>query len=247
MQLNRFSRNLLANRQLRYQASEGIYGLFDKVLVLDKGRQIYLGPPTLARSYFEQLGFKSLSRQQTVDYLMACTGPNERKFCRGGRVADVPSSPEALEQAFWQSELGFDLRRELENYKVCNQKVLKRAALLKENSKASKKSPYAVGYVGQVMALGRRQFQMRLQDRFQLVTSFSLSVVRRLTKRLISADQPLDPCHYYWSCIFQPAINIERRIYSHQRHFHYHVNILPGRIWRSESSFARCLDCLHLL
>jgi ATP-binding cassette, subfamily G (WHITE), member 2, SNQ2 len=87
-----------------------------------------------------------------------------------------------LEQAFWESELGFNLRRELEDYKMStedNQEVFKRAVLLEKNSRASKKSPYTLGYAGQVMALARRQFQMRLQDRFQLVTNFSLSMVRR--------------------------------------------------------------------
>ena len=219
----RFPKNLLADQQLRYQASERIYDLFDRVLVLDEGRQIYLGPPTLARSYFEDLGFKSISRQPTVDYLTACTDPNERNFRRGRSVADVPSSPEALEQAFWESELGFDLRRELEDYQAStkdNQEVFKRTVLPEKDSEAPKKSPYTIRYAGQVMALARRQFQMRLQDRFQLVTSLSLSMVCGLTKRLISSDQPLDPCHYYRSCIFQPAINIKRRIYSHQRHFH---------------------------
>lgn len=124
-----------------------------------------------------------------MDCLTAYTDPNERKFCRGRSVADVPSSPEALEQAFWESELGFDLRRELEEYKVFtkdNQEAVKRAALLEKNTKASKKGPYILGYTGQVVALARRQFQMRLQDRFQLVTSFSLSIVRGLTKRLVS-------------------------------------------------------------
>lgn len=218
----------------RYQASEGIYDLFDRVLVLDEGRQIYLGPPTLARSYFEELGFESLPRQPTVDYLTACTDPNERKFCRGRGVADVPSSPEALEQAFWESGLGFDLRRELEHYKESmkdNQEMFEGSVLVENNSRASKKSPYTLGYAGQVMALARRQFQMRLQDRFQLVTSFSLSVVRKLTKRLISSDQLSDPCHYHRSCIFRPAIDIERRIYSHQRHFPQHTNVLPRCIW----------------
>jgi len=188
------STNLLANRQLRYQAGEGIYDLFDRVLVLDEGRQIYLGPPSQARLYFEELGFKSLPRQPTVDYLTGCTDPNERQLCRGRSIADVPSTPEALEQAFRESELGFNLRKELEDYKVSTkeyQEASRRAVLLEKNSRVSKKGPYTLGYARQVMALARRQFQMRLQDRFQLVTSFSLSVVRRLTKRSISSDQTL--------------------------------------------------------
>ena len=175
------SKYLPINRQLRYQAGEGIYDLFDRVLVLDEGRQIYLGPPSQARSYFEELGFKSLPRQPTVDYLTGCTDPNERQLCRGRSIADVPSTPETLEQAFRESELGFNLRRELEDYKVStkdDQEGSRRAILLENKSRASKKGPYTLGYAGQVMALARRQFQMRLQDRFQLVTSFSLSVVR---------------------------------------------------------------------
>lgn len=35
---------------------KGIYNLFDKVMVLDNGRQVYFGPPSQARAYFEQMG-----------------------------------------------------------------------------------------------------------------------------------------------------------------------------------------------
>jgi len=128
-----------------------------------------------------------------VDYLTACTHPNERQICRGRNVVDIPSTPEALEQAFRESNLGFDLRRELEDHKVStkdSREAFKKAVLLEKNNRAPKKGPDILGYAGQVMALARRQFQMRLQDRFQLVTSFSLSLVRRLTKRLISSNQP---------------------------------------------------------
>jgi len=41
----------------------------------------------------------------------------------------------------------------------------------------SKKSPYMLGFTTQVQALMVRQFQMRLQDRFQLYTSFTLSTI----------------------------------------------------------------------
>ena len=33
-----------------YQAGEGIYALFDKVIIIDKGRQVYFGPASEARS-----------------------------------------------------------------------------------------------------------------------------------------------------------------------------------------------------
>jgi hypothetical protein len=89
-----------------------------------------------------------------------------------------------------------------------NQKAIRRAVLPEKNSGASKKASYTLGYAGQVMALARRQFQMRLQDRFQLVTSFSLSVVRGLTKGLISFGQPFSR--------FSPLLSELRFLTSHQ-------------------------------
>ena len=57
----------------RYQAGEGIYDLFDKVLVLNEGRMVYYGSPKEARAYFEGLGYNSLPRQSTADYLTGCS------------------------------------------------------------------------------------------------------------------------------------------------------------------------------
>jgi hypothetical protein len=58
-----------------YQAGDGIYDLFDKVMVIDKGRQVYFGSASEARSYFEGLGYKSLPRQSTASYLIGCADP----------------------------------------------------------------------------------------------------------------------------------------------------------------------------
>ncbi|KAG6869415.1 hypothetical protein C0992_003255, partial [Termitomyces sp. T32_za158] len=52
-----------------------------------------------------------------------------------------------------------------------------RAAVAADKKKGvSKKSPYTLGFSGQVRALAVRQFQTRIQDRFQLYTSYSLSM-----------------------------------------------------------------------
>ena len=51
-----------------------------------------------------------------------------------------------------------------------------------------------MGFVGQVGALTKRQFHMRLQDKFQLVTSYSLSWVRApVTCLIVVVDKPLVP------------------------------------------------------
>ncbi|KAJ7596495.1 ABC-2 type transporter-domain-containing protein [Mycena floridula] len=168
-----------------YQAGESIYELFDKVLVLDQGRQVYFGPPSEARSYFENLGYKALPRQSTADYLTGCTDPNERQFAPGRSSADVPSTPEAMEKVFRSSATGRSMADSREKYKLLmetektDQEAF-RAAVAADRKGSSKKSPYTLGFLAQVRALTIRLFQQRLQDKFQLYTSFSISTILAL-------------------------------------------------------------------
>lgn len=161
-----------------YQAGEGIYELCDKVMVLDQGRTVYFGPPDQAREYFEQLGYRSLPRQSTADYLTGCTDPNERQFAPGRSEVDVPSTPRALEAAFHSSDLFRDLADQLAKYKLrvetekTDQEAFRAAVAEDKKKGVSRKSPYTLGLKDQVVALTRRQFQRRLQDKFQIYTSF---------------------------------------------------------------------------
>ena len=180
-----------------YQAGEGIYNLFDKVMVIDKGRQVYLGPASEARSYFEGLGYKSLPRQSTADYLTGCTDPNERQFALGRSSINVPSSPDALERAFRASPYYGDLITSLEKYKVHqaeekrDQEAFRAAVLDDKKRGVSKKSPYTLHYWGQVKALTIRLFQTRIQDRFQLYTSFGVGITLSLVIGGAYFDLPL--------------------------------------------------------
>ena len=163
-----------------YQAGEGIYDLFDKVMVIDSGHMAYYGSAKEARAYFEGLGYKKLPRQSTADYLTGCTDKNERQFAPGRSAADVPSTPEALAEAFRQSQHGRVLMDELMKYRLLqetektDQEAFRAAVAAAKKKGVSKKSPYTLGFFGQVAALTRRQFQLRIQDKFQLYTSYGL-------------------------------------------------------------------------
>ncbi|KAI7060763.1 putative ABC transporter, partial [Hortaea werneckii] len=85
-----------------YQAGEGIYDLMDKVLVIDQGREIFMGRKEEARQYFIDLGFQAPERQTTADFLTAVTDPIERRF-RPGCEQSTPKTPEELEKAFRES------------------------------------------------------------------------------------------------------------------------------------------------
>ena len=180
-----------------YQAGEGIYDLFDKVMVLDHGRQIYFGPPSEARAYFEDLGFKALPRQSTPDYLVGCADPFERQFAPGRSALDVPSSPEALEMAFRASGYYKTLTDDLAGYKKeqgeekKDQEAFRTAVLEDKRKGAAKKSPYTLGFAAQVKALTIRQFQMRLQDRFQIVSSYLLNLWVAFVAGIVYLNLPL--------------------------------------------------------
>ncbi|KAK1452781.1 ABC-2 type transporter [Colletotrichum cuscutae] len=61
-----------------YQASQDTYDVFNKVIVLFEGRQIYFSKTTEARAYFEGLGFIYPEQQTTADFLTSMTSHQER-------------------------------------------------------------------------------------------------------------------------------------------------------------------------
>ncbi|KAI8832865.1 hypothetical protein BC829DRAFT_408306, partial [Chytridium lagenaria] len=55
-----------------YQASDAMFELFDKVIVLADGHCTYFGPATTAVSYFESLGFHKHPRTTKAEFLTSC-------------------------------------------------------------------------------------------------------------------------------------------------------------------------------
>jgi ATP-binding cassette subfamily G (WHITE) protein 2 (SNQ2) len=66
----------LASIVTLYQAGNGIYNLFDKVLVLDEGKEIYYGPMKQARPFMEELGFICDGGANVADFLTGVTVSN---------------------------------------------------------------------------------------------------------------------------------------------------------------------------
>jgi ABC-type multidrug transport system ATPase subunit len=101
-----------------YQAGEGIYEQFDKVCLINEGRQVYFGPASEARQYFIDLGYKNMPRQTTADFLTGCTDSNERQFADGVDPSTVPQTAEEMEQAYLDSSICKKVRAEMEDYRV---------------------------------------------------------------------------------------------------------------------------------
>ncbi|KAF8748804.1 ABC transporter [Rhizoctonia solani] len=163
-----------------YQAGEGIYDQFDKVLLIDEGRQVYFGPAKEARDYMLSLGFRNLPRQTTADYLTGCTDPNERAFAEGRSEVDVPSTPDQLAEAFERS-------------KYWSQMVAEREAATKEEKRkhVSRKDPHVVTFLSMVKTLVWRQWLMQIQDTFSIVTSFATAIIIAILAGTLYLNLPL--------------------------------------------------------
>ena len=165
-----------------YQASENIYNLFDKIMVIDEGHQVYFGPASQAREYFEGLGFAPRPRQTTPDYVTGCTDEFEREYAPGRSTANAPHDGKTLVEAFKNSQIYKGLRQEMAEYKTGLQEDRTNyedfMAAVKEGKRgSSQRSVYQVGFHLQIWALMKRQFILKIQDRFNLAISWIRSIV----------------------------------------------------------------------
>ncbi|KAG0022990.1 hypothetical protein BGZ80_010678 [Entomortierella chlamydospora] len=170
-----------------YQASENIYDLFDKVLVLYDGHCIYFGPAEEARQYFIDMGFYCPARQTTADFLTAVTDPHERKPADGldaAAAAMLPASPEQFEEAYKSSPLyerNMQLLQEYRNH-ISNDPAREAefiAATAQDKQKhVSSKDPYMITYWNQVWGMTIRQVQLVKGDMGSLVSRYISMLIK---------------------------------------------------------------------
>ncbi|KAJ6262582.1 ABC multidrug transporter atrF [Drechslerella dactyloides] len=159
-----------------YQAGESIYKEFDKVCLIDSGREIYFGPASEARAYFEDLGYEPQPRSTTADFLTSITNSTER-LVRKDMEGQVPITPQELEAAFRKSKYFKQAQAELDEYDnelkdVEPAKEFAKAVSSEKNWGSGKKSPYVVSFYSQVASLTEREFFLKMQDRGNLRNYF---------------------------------------------------------------------------
>lgn len=159
-----------------YQAGEGIYELMDKVLVIDQGHEIYMGPANEAKQYFIDLGYDCPPRQTTADFLTAVTDPNERRF-REGFEDRAPKTPVDLQNAFRESRVYKEVLEDIADYEkhiketdYQDAKEFEGAVAEGKSKYVSSKSPYTVSFPRQVLACTKREFWLIFGDTTTLYT-----------------------------------------------------------------------------
>ncbi|PIA13810.1 hypothetical protein COEREDRAFT_99317 [Coemansia reversa NRRL 1564] len=151
-----------------YQASESIYKLFDKVMVLDNGRQLYFGPTTEAVEYFERLGMYKPPRQTTSDFLTGLTKLSERRV-RSGWEERVPKTALEFEQKWHQSPEYHKMRQNVKEFSthiIENDRgqelreLIDRTKMGTKRLRMRRKSPYTTTFLLQFYMLLVREWEI---------------------------------------------------------------------------------------
>ncbi|KAI9732526.1 MAG: hypothetical protein M1834_003861 [Cirrosporium novae-zelandiae] len=147
-----------------YQAGQAIYDLFDKVVVLYEGREIYFGPIQEARGFFVDMGFECPDRQTTADFLTSLTSPVERRV-RPGWEDKVPRTPDEFVARWTASADRKALLQDIEAYEREFPLGGQQLQLFTESRAAEKakrtrmESPYTLSYPMQIRLCIERGFQ----------------------------------------------------------------------------------------
>ncbi|KAI9363806.1 ABC-2 type transporter-domain-containing protein [Pilaira anomala] len=167
-----------------YQASNNIFNLFDKILLLDDGHCLYFGPTDTAKEYFESLGFYCPPRKSTPDFLTGLCNPIEREV-KPGFESFVPASPIEFQQCYLASSVYSNMMRELDAYEQILEKKntgddFKEAMKQEHQKRACKSSPYIASFYRQVYALTIRQYYLIITDMPYLISRYGTILVQSL-------------------------------------------------------------------
>jgi ABC-type multidrug transport system ATPase subunit len=189
-----------------YQASDAIYELVDKVLLIDEGRMLFQGPASDAKQYFEDLGYECAEMQTTSDFLTSITVPERRRF-RPGWEDRAPKGPIELEAAFRQSAAFQNVETSIEKYDdrrngdrsngACASDSesgsvdnFKRTMQNDKSRFVSSKSPYTISLFRQIVLCAQRQMWQLKGHMGPLYIKLISAVVYGLLIGSMFYDQP---------------------------------------------------------
>ncbi|KAJ5682248.1 hypothetical protein N7462_005413 [Penicillium macrosclerotiorum] len=169
-----------------YQASQAIYDVFNKVIVLYEGREIFFGPCDQAKDYFYDMGWECPPRQTTGDFLTSVTNPQER-VTREGMENKVPRTPDEFEKYWKKSPHYAALRKEIKQYREeyplggTAGKEFDEVKRQRQASHVRPTSPYIISIPMQVRLCTKRAYQRIWNDKPSTLTT----VIGRIFMSLI--------------------------------------------------------------
>lgn len=172
-----------------YQASQSMYDLFDKVLVLYEGYQIYYGPRDRAVTYFQDMGWARPERQVSGDFLTAITNPNERKALPG-MESKVPRTAKEFVEHWKRSPEYQSLRKQIADFDQQHPpngedaRKFQESHIHQQAKHTRSRSPYILSVPMQIRLCTRRAYQRMLND---LPTALSPLIVQLILSLIIGS------------------------------------------------------------
>lgn len=167
-----------------YQAGNGIYQHFDKVLVLDEGKQIFYGKQKDAVPFMESLGFLRDSGSNRADFLTGVTVPTERRIARGFEDS-FPRTADAVRAAYDQSSIKRRMLEESQSYTTSDE-AMENTAVFKDMVRREKhigvpeSASVTADFGTQVRAAVTRQYQLMWGDKSTLILKQGATVIQAL-------------------------------------------------------------------
>ncbi|KAJ5093924.1 CDR ABC transporter [Penicillium angulare] len=169
-----------------YQASENLFNLFDKVILIEDGKCAFFGRTEDAKAYFERLGFESPPRWTTPDFLTSVSDKNARRI-KSGWESRVPRTADDFQDAYRRSDAYKatfadieDFENELESQE--HDRELARRHMTTKN--------FTIPFWKQVSILTHRQFLVIIGDRAALAGKWGVIIFQALIVGSLFYDLP---------------------------------------------------------
>lgn len=166
-----------------YQAGNGIYRQFDKVLVLDEGKQLYYGPREDAVPFMEDLGFICDGGANQADFLTGVTVPTERKVA-STHEATFPRTGDELAAAYNRSGIKTKMLEEAQAYptsaEASEATAIFQQRVTAERQRGIRNSPVSANFFRQVLHATTRQYQLLWGDKSTMAVKQISTLVQAL-------------------------------------------------------------------
>jgi ATP-binding cassette subfamily G (WHITE) protein 2 (SNQ2) len=166
-----------------YQAGNGIYDLFDKILVLDEGKQLYYGPRTQAVPFMNELGFYCDPAANKSDFLSGVCVPTERQII-SGYESSFPRTNVEVQERYWVSSIRKEMELELDyaESKEASSNTQDVFDIIKQEKGKGlpKTSPLTVDFLTQIIVCIIRQYQILWGDKATFIIKQVCALIQAL-------------------------------------------------------------------
>lgn len=185
-----------------YQASDAIYEMMDKVMLIDQGRMLYQGPACQAEAYFNSLGYQRLQRQTMSDFLTSIPLAVPESIMAGFETR-VPRGAVNLEQAFRSSQAFEAIKHEVAAHEsdfARHNSISPHTDAQSSQRKSrfvSPKSSYNTSFPRQVVLCAKRELWQLSGHKLPFLTKLACVVICALLLGSMFYQMPADTAGVY--------------------------------------------------